>query len=92
MPRASYRPFTVYEEAIGFRNIKGLTKGIFGLLCGGLVLKMYMFVNYSGCTGYDDREMTPNQMELMASREQLIHNVTSRDELRRAMRGKLPPA
>jgi hypothetical protein len=91
MPRAYYRPFTVYEEAIGFRNIKGLSTCIFGLMVSGLAVKVYMAVNFSDI-GRGGTAMTDHQAQLMASRTQLLNDVQSREAMKASLRSKLPPA
>lgn len=91
MPRAYYKPFTIYEEAVGFRNIKALTKGVAACLTCGLMFKVYMMANFSTTRGVE-KEMSAEQMEMLASRAQLLHDVTDRDALRRSIKSKLPHA
>ncbi|CUG84600.1 Hypothetical protein, putative [Bodo saltans] len=60
-------------------------------MVSGLVFKVYLAVNFSG-HGNGDTTMTDQQVQLMASRAQLLHDVQNRDAMKASLRNRLPPA
>mmetsp|Transcript_26558 Transcript_26558/g.30738 ORF Transcript_26558/g.30738 Transcript_26558/m.30738 type:complete len:92 (-) Transcript_26558:23-298(-) len=91
MPRAYYKPFTMYEDIVGFRTINRFTKFLMGGLFGLLGLKMVFFTQFNN--HIPDEELTPEQLELLANRADLASKLSSSEAMRKSMRERrLPPA
>ncbi|KAH9578020.1 hypothetical protein LSM04_002738 [Trypanosoma melophagium] len=96
MPRAYYKPFTVYEEAVGFHGAKRNAYICCALLFGGLIFKFAVLSQYSTVTNHSDSlslEDNPQYQMMMAERMELAGNLASREAMQRVlMARRAPPA
>ncbi|KEG14000.1 hypothetical protein DQ04_00671030 [Trypanosoma grayi] len=96
MPRAYYKPFTVYEEAVGFHGTKRNAYICCAFLFGGLLFKVLVLSRYSTASNFSalsELENDPQYQAVVAERMQLAENLASREAMRRAMSARrAPPA
>ncbi|KPA80778.1 hypothetical protein ABB37_04226 [Leptomonas pyrrhocoris] len=97
MPRAYYRPFTAYEEAVGFHAARRNAYILCAFFFGGLILKGVLTLNYSSVANpYKGAalEEDPRYQELLEKRLTLAESLSTQESMRRAMhaRRSAPPA
>lgn len=97
MPRAYYRPFTAYEEAVGFHAARRNAYIFCALLFGGLIFKVVLMLNYSTVANpyqTNTLEDDPRYQELMEKRLALAQDLSTQESMKRAMRARraAPPA
>lgn len=101
MPRAYYKPFTAYEELVGFQNAKRNAFICCGLFFGGIVFKCVLMLNYSPVSSYGSAqaqmealEQDPQYRARMEARVHTSEMLMDKDAARRSVRAKLgaPPA
>ncbi|EPY31103.1 hypothetical protein STCU_03621 [Strigomonas culicis] len=96
MPRAYYKPFTAYEEAVGYHGAKRNAYFFLALFFGGLLFKCVLLNNYStvmnpDLEGRSPLEADPRYRAAMDRREELLQDIASKEAMRRAIRRQLPP-
>lgn len=97
MPRAYYRPFTAYEEAVGFKGARRNAYLCCAFLFGGLLFKVAMMLRYSTVVSSnipDALESDPRYQALLEKRLSLSQDLSSQESMKRAMlaRRSAPPA
>lgn len=97
MPRAYYRPFTAYEEAVGFHAARRNAYLCCAFLFGGLVLKVVLTLRYGAVANPHQAtvlEDDPRYQELMERRLSLAEDLSTQESMRRAMQARraAPPA
>ncbi|CBH16194.1 uncharacterized protein TEOVI_000323600 [Trypanosoma equiperdum] len=96
MPRAYYKPFTVYEEVVGFHGARRNAYICCAILFGGLLFKILVLSQYSTVTDYsgvDGLQSNPDYQAMLAQREALAQSLSSREEIHRAIASRrAPPA
>ncbi|CAD2222496.1 hypothetical protein AGDE_03257 [Angomonas deanei] len=100
MPRAYYKPFTVYEEVVGFHNAKRNAYIFCGLFFGGILFKCLLMSKYSSVVNPDLNdglalEDDPRYRAAMQERAELVYTTGSRDAMQKAIRKRRlepPPA
>jgi hypothetical protein len=97
MPRAYYRPFTAYEEAVGFHAARRNAYICCAFLFGGLLLKIVLTMNYSTIANPvhgNVLEDDPRYQEMMEKRLALAEDLSTQESMKRAMRARraAPPA
>lgn len=64
MPRAYYRPFTLYEEIVGFHGARRNAYILSAFFFAGIIIKVFLMYNYSPASNQLVKrveEMTPEQ-------------------------------
>ncbi|KPI84141.1 hypothetical protein ABL78_6815 [Leptomonas seymouri] len=97
MPRAYYRPFTAYEEAVGFHAARRNAYCFCAFMFGGLLLKVALTMRYSTVVNPNKGialEEDPRYQELMEKRVALMEDLSTQESMKRAMRARrfAPPA
>ncbi|KAH8606372.1 hypothetical protein ERJ75_001537200 [Trypanosoma vivax] len=96
MPRAYYKPFTIYEEVVGFHGTRRNTYIFCGLLFGGLLFKMIVLSKYASVSDFSsagDPESLARYQESVGRRLDLAERLSSREDIRRAIAARrAPPA
>lgn len=98
MPRAYYKPFTWYEDAVGFKVIRRLTKVVVGLYFAGILIKIGFASTYSesAMQQVDLNNLTEDQQKIMRQREAVAARLREAEMAAGVLGGKrrggLPPA
>ncbi|KAF8291141.1 hypothetical protein TcYC6_0124270 [Trypanosoma cruzi] len=96
MPRAYYKPFTVYEEAVGFHGTRRNAYFCCALLFAGLMFKILLLSRYSTASDFSDLPSlkdNPQYSNMVAERMELAESLASLEGMRRAMKNRrAPPA
>lgn len=90
MPRAYYRPFTAYEEAVGFKGAKRNAHIFCGIFFAGLLFKVILAYHFSPVS---NREMlsasgvanNPAYIASMEQRASLAESWMTQDNMRNAV-------
>lgn len=94
MPRAHYRPFTAYEEAVGFRGAKRNAHIFIGLFFAGIIFKVLLTYNFSPvCHRQMDEAQEEQWGESLTSRAMMAEQWMTKDSMKTSMerRRNLPP-
>lgn len=97
MPRAYYKPFTAYEEAVGFHAARRNAYVLCAFFFGGLLLKCAFVFQYGSAAhapvtaALDD---DPRYQEMMERRLAMTESLATQESMQRAMRARrnAPPA
>lgn len=88
MPRAYYKPFTMYEEVVGFKRIQTIAKGLCAFMFGGFVLKIILNRSFSGGAVRRVEDMSPEEMELHNRRSEMAEGLFNREKISRHIQQK----
>lgn len=96
MPRAYYKPFTIYEEVCGWKNVKHITHFVFFACCSMLMTKMMLFYHFSPGSAHALMNESEREQQLMDSRMKLVERAMNDEQQHRQMfkrrkEGLLPP-
>lgn len=89
MPRAYYRPFTAYEEALGFKAVKRNAYVFCALFFSGILLKLLLAYRFSPVSNRDllashGVDEDPRYINAMQQRAVLAENWMTRDSMKTA--------
>ncbi|CCW64437.1 unnamed protein product [Phytomonas sp. EM1] len=96
MPRAYYKPFTAYEELLGFRAVRRNAYFFCAFFFGALLFKFALLSKYSLSSSMSvaDIENNPQYQNMLDQRLEIMETLSSQENMRRAMKRRLqaPPA
>lgn len=98
MPRAYYKPFTAYEEAVGFHATKRNAYFFCAVFFAGILFKGALMMNYSSVVQSPqmvrELEDNPSYQSMLDRRTELMETLSSQESLKKAMqrRRQAPPA
>lgn len=89
MPRAYYRPFTAYEEVVGFKGAKRNAHIFCGLFLAGICFKVLLAFNFSPASNRDilassGIENDPSYIAAVERRAMLAESWTTRDSMKQS--------
>ena len=96
MPRAYYKPFTVYEEVCGWKNVKHVTHFVFFACCSMLLTKVMIFYHFSPLSTNSLMEPEERERQLLDTRMKLVERAMNDEQqqqqtFRNRRQGLLPP-
>ncbi|ESL10902.1 hypothetical protein TRSC58_01357 [Trypanosoma rangeli SC58] len=96
MPRAYYKPFTVYEEVVGFHGTRRNAYLCCAFFFAGLLFKVCVLSRYSTASDFSELsrvEDDPQYQSFLAQRMELAESLASMEAMRRAVQARrAPPA
>lgn len=98
MPRAYYKPFTAYEEALGFHAARRNAYFFCAVFFGGILFKCMLMANYSTVVETHESirnlEGNPQYQAMLDQRVELMETIITKDSMKKAMnsRRQAPPA